>query len=187
MHDRYAVDHDFLSAAVGQEVVTISQTVNAFFRWEFNSCEMLVKATRCCRSTTPTPARTSRSRRCTTTSRGRWRRLVKWTAFCAATGRRAKLQVDTEPWFAVADDPDLSYEAKLGALPASWQTQHFETERYQEFCATALPDIDDMVLEWVSSADFDRMLTRDGHPDLSRARARAVPGPLPRPGRPVGQ
>ena len=43
MHNRYAVEHGFLSEAVGTEAVTIAQTVNAFFRWEFNSCEMLVK------------------------------------------------------------------------------------------------------------------------------------------------
>ena len=43
MHDRYQVDHDFLSAETGDEVVTISRLVNAFFRWEFNSCETIVK------------------------------------------------------------------------------------------------------------------------------------------------
>ena len=37
--------------------------------------------------------------------------LIKWTAFCAATGRRAKIHVDADPWFAVADDPDLDYDA----------------------------------------------------------------------------
>src|SRR3954462_6167687 len=37
MHRRYAVSHDFLSPQVGAEAVTIAQTVNAFFRWEFNS------------------------------------------------------------------------------------------------------------------------------------------------------
>ena len=43
MHDRYAVAHDFLSPEVGEEVLTISRLVNAFFRWEFNSCECLVR------------------------------------------------------------------------------------------------------------------------------------------------
>ena len=43
MHRRYAVSHDFLAPQVGAEAVTIAQTVNAFFRWEFNSCEMLVR------------------------------------------------------------------------------------------------------------------------------------------------
>ena len=42
MHLRYAVEHDFLSPDAGLEVVTISKLVNAFFRWEFNSCETLV-------------------------------------------------------------------------------------------------------------------------------------------------
>jgi hypothetical protein len=43
MHDRYRVEHGFLEPDTGAEVVTISRVVNAFFRREFNSCEMLVK------------------------------------------------------------------------------------------------------------------------------------------------
>ena len=43
MHSRYAVEHSFLSPQIGDEVVTISRLVNAFFRWEFNSCETLVR------------------------------------------------------------------------------------------------------------------------------------------------
>ncbi len=43
MHERYRVEHGFLTAATGDEVVTISRAINAFFRWEFNSCEVLVK------------------------------------------------------------------------------------------------------------------------------------------------
>src|SRR5688500_260411 len=39
MHDRYSVTHDFLTPEVGAEVVSIGKIVNAFFRWEFNSCE----------------------------------------------------------------------------------------------------------------------------------------------------
>src|SRR5206468_4276402 len=45
MHLRYRVEHDFLAPDVGWEVVTISRLVNAFFRWEFNSCESLVRGT----------------------------------------------------------------------------------------------------------------------------------------------
>jgi hypothetical protein len=60
-------------------------------------------------------------------------------------------------WFAIADDQDLDYEAKLVRYQ-ELADEHFEKERYLDFCAAALPDIDDLVLEWVSSADFDRML-----------------------------
>ena len=37
MHDRYEVTHEFLTPEVGDEVVTISRLVNAFFGWELNS------------------------------------------------------------------------------------------------------------------------------------------------------
>ena len=60
------------------ECVTINRTVNAFFRGSSTParCSSGASArtahpTRSTRSTTPTPARTSRSPRCTTTSRGR--------------------------------------------------------------------------------------------------------------------
>jgi hypothetical protein len=158
MHQRYVVDHGFLSAKVGQEATAITQTVNAFFRWEFNSCEMLVQgdtvipidyANAC-----PDVAVTSLHYYFPWAMAS----LIKWTAFCGATRRRAKLHVDTEPWFAVADDPELTYQAKLMRYQ-QLADQHFEKERYLDFCATSLSDIDEMVLEWVTSADFDRMLT----------------------------
>ncbi|HSU37188.1 MAG TPA: hypothetical protein VLJ88_16145 [Propionibacteriaceae bacterium] len=157
MHDRYAVDHDFLSASVGQEATTIAQTVNAFFRWEFNSCEMLIQgdtvlpidyANAC-----PDVAVTSLHYYFPWAMKS----LVKWTAFCAATGRKAKLQVDSGPWFEVADNPDLDYGAKL-ARYQELVDDHFDKARYLDFCAEALPGLDDLVLEWVSSPDFDRML-----------------------------
>jgi hypothetical protein len=43
LHARYQVDHGFLDADTGREVITIGRTVNAFFQWEFNSCETLIK------------------------------------------------------------------------------------------------------------------------------------------------
>jgi hypothetical protein len=158
MHNRYAVDYAFLSPKVGQEAVTITQTVNAFFRWEFNSCEMLVQgdtvlpidyANAC-----PDVAVTSLHYYFPWAMKS----LIKWTAFCAATGRRPKLHVDTDPWFAVADDPELDYEAKLVRYQ-QLADEHFQKERYLDFCDTALAGLDDLVLEWVSSPDFDRMLT----------------------------
>ena len=157
MHHRYAVAHDFLSPSVGAEARTIAQTVNAFFRWEFNSCEMLVRdgvvhpidyANAC-----PDVAVTSLHYYFPWAMKA----LLKWSAFCLATGRRARTQVDVDPWFAVADDPLLGYEAKLVEYQRL-ADEHFDTVRYQEFCATSLPDVDEMVLEWVQSPDFDLLL-----------------------------
>ena len=158
MHNRYAVSHDFLSPAVGAEARTIAQTVNAFFRWEFNSCEMLVKdgvvhpidyANAC-----PDVAVTSLHYYFPWAMKA----LLKWSAFCLATGRRARTQVDLDPWFAVADDSLLGYESKLVEYQRL-ADEHFDSVRYQEFCGSALPDVDEMVLEWVQSPDFDTLLT----------------------------
>jgi hypothetical protein len=167
MHNRYAVDHDFLSAGVGQEAVTIAQTVNALFRWEFNSCEMLIQgdtvlpidyANAC-----PDVAVTSLHYYFPWAMKA----LVKWTAFCTATNRRSRLHVDPDDWFRIGDDEDLDYGAKLAAYQRL-ADQHFDTERYHEFCAATLPDIDELVLEWVSSRHFDDMLVdtvRSTYPD----------------------
>ena len=162
MHNRYAVQHGFLSEAVGAEAVTIAQTVNAFFRWEFNSCEMLVKdgvvypidyANAC-----PDVAVTSLHYYFPWAMKA----LLKWSVFCVATDRTVRTQVDTGPWFEVADDADLDYQAKLAAYQRLADV-YFETERYQEFCASALPHVDDMVLDWVDSAAFRTLLTDTIH------------------------
>jgi hypothetical protein len=157
MHNRYKVDHGFLSQKVGSEAVTISQTVNAFFRWEFNSCEMLVQgdtvlpidyANAC-----PDVAVTSLHYYFP------WamKTLVKWSAFCVATGRRPRPHVDSAEWFAVADDPALSYDDKIAAYQRL-ADEYFERDRYDEFCAKALPDIDAIVVDWVGSQEFDDLL-----------------------------
>ncbi len=91
MHDRYQVDHDFLSPETGDEVVTISRVVNAFFRWEFNSCETIVKDGVASpidyANASPDVALTSLHYYFPWAIRA----LVRWTAFCSATGRQMKI------------------------------------------------------------------------------------------------
>ena len=157
MHGRYAVSHDFLSAKAGNECAAISKIINAFFGWEFNSAEMLVTgdevypidyANAC-----PDVAVTSLHYYFPWAMSS----LVKWSTFCLASGRRGRPHIDTTEWFQVADNPDLSYGEKLGVYQ-SMADRYFERDKYWDFCATALPDIDQIVLDWVSSADFDNML-----------------------------
>jgi hypothetical protein len=157
MHDRYAVDHDFLDAGVGTEVVTISKLVNAFFRWEFNSCESLVRggevhpidyANAC-----PDVAITSLHYYFPWAIKA----LLRWTAFCVVTGRRLRLDLETSEYFAVADREDLTYGEKLAEY-RRLADKYFETDRYLDFCASRLPHVDEMVWDWVGSADFDALL-----------------------------
>ena len=157
MHDRYAVDHDFLSPQVGDEVLTISRLINAFFRWEFNSCESLVRGGEAYpidyANASPDVALTSLHYYFPWAMSA----LLKWCAFCEVTGRRPRLDLDTRSYFEIGDREDLSYDEKLAAY-RRLADDYFEVERYQDFCASRLPHVDDMVLEWVCSADFDRLL-----------------------------
>jgi hypothetical protein len=157
MHNRYAVTHGFLSESAGHQAMAISRIVNAFFHWEFNSCEMLVAgdevypidyANAC-----PDVAVTSLHYYFPWAIKA----LVRWSVYCAVTGRRANLDLETRRYFAIADDPALDYDAKLEAYLAL-ADQHFETERYWDWCAQFLPDLDEQVLEWVTSDEFDRLL-----------------------------
>ena len=111
----------------------------------------------CGRSTTPTPARTSRSPRCTTTSRGRSPNWCRWSVFCAVTGRKPQVDTNTRAWFDVADDPDLNWADKLGRY-ALMSDQYFEADTYREFCSTALASLPEIVYEWITSAEFDALL-----------------------------
>jgi len=157
MHDRYEVAHDFLSADTGWEVVTISRLVNAFFRWEFNSCEALVRgadvhpidyANAC-----PDVALTSLHYYFPWAMAA----LLRWSVFCVVTGRRPRLDTDTRRYFDIADRADLSYREKLTHYRAL-ADEYFETDRYTEFCATRLRHVDELVYDWVRSAEFDALL-----------------------------
>ncbi len=157
MHDRYAVDHNFLSPEIGDEVVSIGRLVNAFFRWEFNSCETLIRgkevhpidyANAC-----PDVAVTSLHYYFPWAMKA----LIKWSVFCMVTGRRETIDLNTSRYFEIADREDLSYDEKLLAY-RKLADEYFETEHYADFCASRLGDLDEIVLEWIAGDDFDRLL-----------------------------
>jgi D-ala D-ala ligase C-terminus len=157
MHDRYAVAHNFLDADTGYEVVTISRLVNAFFGWEFNSCESLVRggevfpidyANAC-----PDVALTSLHYYFPWAMAA----LLRWSAFCVVTGRRFRLDMQTAKYFAIADRTDLSYVEKLTEY-RRLSDEYFEAERYADFCSARLSHVDEMVYDWVRSPEFDELL-----------------------------
>ncbi|MFZ2502931.1 MAG: hypothetical protein WAW88_09700 [Nocardioides sp.] len=157
MHNRYAVTHDFLSEQAGHQAAAISRIVNAFFAWEFNSCEMLVRgdevypidyANAC-----PDVAVTSLHYYFPWAIKA----LVRWSTFCVVTGRRASVDLQTRKYYAIADNPALSYEEKIDAYLAL-ADKHFDADRYWSWCEKALPHLDEAVASWVASPAFDEIL-----------------------------
>jgi hypothetical protein len=162
-HDRYAVDHSFLSAASGRECVSISRTVNAFFGWEFNSCEMLVRfgtdggndevfpidyANAC-----PDIAITSLHYYFP------WaiKTLLSWSAYCLVTGRRPRIDLDTASYFAIADREDLGYYDKLAAY-RKIADERLDAQRYRDWRDSRLRNLDAVALEWFCGPAMDRLV-----------------------------
>jgi hypothetical protein len=159
MFDRYQVDHAFLSPALGDEVVSISRLVNAFFRWEFNSCETIVKDGEAFpidyANASPDVALTSLHYYFPWAIAA----LAKWSLFCLSTGRAMRVNQDFEAYFAVAASEELSYEERLAAYRGIADA-YFEVDRYAEFCAGPLAHADETLAELVASPWFDDMLVR---------------------------
>jgi hypothetical protein len=76
---------------------------------------------------------------------------------CTATGRAPTPHVDPEPWFAIADRDDLSYGEKLAGY-SELADSYFDTQRYRDFCASRLADLDETALGYFQSPEFDRVL-----------------------------
>ena len=73
------------------------------------------------------------------------------------TGRRPRLDLDTRSYFEIGDREDLGYAEKLAAY-RRLADDYFETDRYHDFCASRLAHVDELVLDWVDSDEFDRLL-----------------------------
>jgi hypothetical protein len=156
LHGRYQVQHDFLAPATGREVVTIGRTVNAFFAWEFNSCETLIRdgevypidyANAC-----PDVSLISLHYYFPWAIKA----LLRWCVYVCATGRPMRVALDLDPWFAVGDG-EQPYEEKLEAYRALADAS-FEVDAYEEFCDRHLGHVDEAMAEYVGSGDFDRLL-----------------------------
>jgi hypothetical protein len=156
-HYRYVLEHDFLPAELEEEVATISRLVNAFFRWEFNSCEVIVKNGETFpidyANASPDIALVSLHYYFPWAIKS----LLAWCAFCVATGRLMRINQNTRDYFAVGDDEGLTYKEKLERY-AKLADAYFQRTEFEEFCASALSSLDELMVEYAESPEFDAML-----------------------------
>jgi hypothetical protein len=149
LHDRYRLDRDFVTPAELQELEEITLTINAFFGWDFNSCEALLRAgvwhpidfANACPDSQVTSLHYHFP----------WllKANLRWAIFCAATRRKVRRNLDWEPYFAVAGR-DLAPREKLTRY-AELARRHFEQPQFEEFCARHLPHLDQVADEFFGS------------------------------------
>ena len=158
LHARYQIDHHFLDPEKGREARQITKIINAFFRWDFNSCEAILKddvlwpidfANAC-----PDVALTSLHYYFPWAIKG----LLSWSLFCLVTNRKMRINMEIDPFFKIANT-DRTYEEKLEAYEAL-ADRHFDSERFIEFRANHLADLDEVIWEYIRSPEFDSLLVQ---------------------------
>ncbi|MDX2177868.1 MAG: hypothetical protein SF028_15505 [Candidatus Sumerlaeia bacterium] len=151
-HGRYQVDHAFLSERQGREARQLVKLINSFFRWEFNSCECMLQgddvwaidfANAC-----PDIAINSLHYYYPWALMA----LVRWSVFCATTGRRSRINMEPYQYFEIGDS-DRSYEEKLAAYEAI-ADNYFQRDEFEEFCEVNFPHLEEVAIEYFRSQEF---------------------------------
>jgi hypothetical protein len=146
LHDRYTMDQGFVNAADLKTLEDMTLTINAFFGWDFNSCEALSKdgvwhpidfANAC-----PDSQVTSLHYHFP------WLVLanLKWSLFVAATKRPMRKTLDWDPFYEIARGK-APYKEKLAAY-ADIARARFDQARFEEFCGTHLRDLHEVAWEF---------------------------------------
>jgi hypothetical protein len=151
LHDRYTMKTDFMPAKDVEHLRKVTMTINAFFGWDFNSCEALHRDNTWYPIDFANPCPDSQ----VTSLHFHFPWLVKsylrWSIFCATTKRPMRKNLDWAPFYKIADK-DLSYEEKLDQY-AALADKHFERDRFEEFCAKNLAHLDDVAFEFFASPE----------------------------------
>ncbi len=146
LHGRYVAGEPQISAAERKRLENITLIINSFFCWDFNSCEALRQNGEWYPIDYANPCPDSQ----VTSLNWHFPWLimanVRWSVFAATTGRKVRMNQNWAPYFAIADK-DLSYDEKLEAY-AKLAHKHFETERFEEFCAKHLSNLDEITREF---------------------------------------
>jgi hypothetical protein len=142
LHQRYQTDTDFLTSEEKSLLRDMTLTINSFFGWDFNSCEVIRKdgvfypidfANAC-----PDSQVTSLHYHFP------WlvKTMLQWSLFCAATKRPMRTNLDWDRYHAIRDEK-LPYRKSL-ARYAEIGRQRFEADAFEEFRQRHLGPLEDM-------------------------------------------
>jgi hypothetical protein len=147
LHDRYTMDKDFLTTEEASLLRDTTLTINAFFGWDFNSCEALRKDGVWYPIDFANPCPDSQ----VTSLHYHFPWLVKanlrWSIFCAVTKRPFRKNLDWTPFYEIAAQREVPYRERLRAY-AAVAAERFDSARFWEFCERHLPHLDEVAWEF---------------------------------------
>ena len=150
LHDRYTMAQSFLSKEDEAILRKTTLVINAFFGWEFNSCEALHQGDTWYPIDFANPCPDSQVTSLHYHFPWMVKSYVKWATFCAATKRPMRKNQDWSPFYAVAA-LDIPYSEKLDRY-AAIADERFETARFEEFCAKHLSHLDEVAWKFFGTS-----------------------------------
>ena len=148
LHDRYRMERAdaFLGEDDKATLRDMTLTINAFFGWDFNSCEALRQGT----TWHPIDFANACPDSQVTSLHYHFPWLIKanlrWSLFCAATDRPMRKNMDWAPFMKVADR-DIDPREKLREY-AKIAEKRFETETFRRFCRKQLGALDELAYDF---------------------------------------
>ena len=146
LHGRYTCAKNFLSSDEAQVLSDYALTINAFFGWDFNSCEALHKEGVWHPIDFANPCPDSQVTSLHYHFPWFVKSKIRWSVFCAATKRKFRKNPDWEPYFEIGNQ-DKPFREKLSQY-ASLARKHFDYDRFQDFCAQNLSILDEAAWEF---------------------------------------
>jgi hypothetical protein len=154
LHDRYDVAP---LGASEDDLTTLRQmtlTINAFFGWDFNSCEALrngdgvwqpIDFANACPDSQVTSLHYHFP----------WLVIakLKWSIFCAATKRRMRLHVEWDEFFRAAEETEGAPLAERLSAYAAIANERLDTKGFEAFCDEHLGNVDEIAWDYFGSDD----------------------------------
>ncbi len=149
LHGRYVASKDFASKEDQQVLTDTCLTINAFFGWDFNSCESLRRDGTWYPIDYANPCPDSQVNSIHYHFPWYVRAHVRWSLFVAATRRAMRKNLDYEPFYKVAAK-DMSWRDKLREY-GRIARERFEADRFEDFCAKHLANLDEVVWNYFAT------------------------------------
>jgi hypothetical protein len=149
LHERYLSDEGFLAPEDEAFLRDMTLTINAFFGWDFNSCETLLKDGVWHPIDFANPCPDSQVTSLHVHFPWLVKAKIRWALFCAATKKPMRLNQEWQPFFALAEE-DLPFREKLAGY-AAIAHDRFQTDAFHEFCEKNLADLDEAAWEFFGS------------------------------------
>jgi hypothetical protein len=151
LHDRYTTQTDFITDAEKEHLRKETLTINAFFGWEFNSCESLRKDGVWHPIDFANPCPDSQVTSLHFHFPWMVKAYIRWSVFCAATKRKMRKNQDWAPFYEVAA-LDIPYSEKLNRY-AAIADERFETKKFEAFCAQNLAQLDQVAWDFFGTEE----------------------------------